>query len=522
MALPTRPGSILWWSVTLGVGSVVVFLLLGPPKAVVWRSSIALFVIVTIAASLCTLAAVALLWVAHRRKLAEAGILGAGLTVVSVLPLVHGLTAPGVLYGPNQAVTTSAFASLPLALITMAPLLAPSGRAGAWVGRHWRAWSIGWVGVSCGFAALLLIRPNAITVTGHDHPITWLVAGSALVGALAMSRVQLRLYWIGERPPTLTASIGLVLLALTSLVWLGDEPFSVGWWVVHALDIVGVFAGIYGALAAHRLNTSILAALAPITTLDPLRTLELGLSPVVHRFVAALELKDPITRDHVVRTAELAVRVGENVGLDARRLRFLGLGALLHDIGKLDTPDAILNKDGRLTESEYDVIKRHTVDGDARLLAVPSLAPAARFVRGHHERLDGGGYPDGLIGASIPLEARIIAVCDGYDAMAHTRQYREGLGHDRAAAVLREHSGSQWDPDVVESLLAVVAADDSARAVLEDVGRAALACDCGDALPAAVREQLAGEPCNEPWGTSRSASAVQAVADVMSPNHDRC
>lgn len=491
MASSTRPGSALWWSVTLGVGSVVAFLLIGPPQTVVWRSSTALFVIVTIAASLCTVAAVALLWVAHRRQLAEAGILGAGLTVVSVLPLVHGLTAPGVLYGPNQAVTTSAFASLPLALITMAPLLAPSGQARAWVGRHWRAWSIGWVVMSCGLATLLLVRPNSIAVAGRDHPITWLVAGSALFGALAMSRVQLRLYWIGERPPTLTASIGLVLLGLTSLVWLGDAPFSIGWWAVHALDIVGVFAGIYGAMSAHRLDSSIVAALAPITTLDPLHTLELGLSPVVHRFVAALELKDPITRDHVVRTAELAVRTGERLGLEARRLRFLGLGALLHDIGKLDTPDEILNKDDRLTDTDYDIIKRHTVDGDLLLLAVPSLAPAAPFVRGHHERLDGGGYPDRLAGGSIPLEARIIAVCDGYDAMAHTRQYREGLGHDRAAAILREHSGSQWDPEVVEALLDVVVADDTGVAALEHVGRAAIACDCGDALPAAVLEQLA-------------------------------
>lgn len=440
MASPTRPGSALWWGVTLGAGSAVLFLLIGPPSSVVWRSSTALFVIVTVAASLCTVAAVALLWVAHRRQLAEAGILGAGLTVVSVLPLVHGLTAPGVLYGPNQAVTTSAFVALPLALITMAPLLAPSGRAGAWIGRHWRAWSIGSVAVSCAFAALLLIRPNAITVTGRDHPLTWLVAGSALVGALAMSRVQLRLYWIGERPPTLTASIGLVLLGLTSLVWLGDEPFSIGWWAVHALDIVGVFAGIFGALSAHRLDSSIVSALAPITTLDPLHTLELGLSPVVHRFVAALERKDPITRDHVVRTAELAVRTGESLGLDARRLRFLGLGALLHDIGKLDTPDEILNKDGRLTDTEYDIIKHQTVDGDLLLRAVPSLAPAAAsFVRGHHERLDGGGYPDGLAGESIPLEARII----------------------------------------------------SAAAVLDNVGRHVPACDCGDALPAVVREQLA-------------------------------
>jgi HD-GYP domain-containing protein (c-di-GMP phosphodiesterase class II) len=419
--------------------------------------------------------------------------------VVSVLPLVHGLTAPGVLYGSNQAVMTSVYVALPMAVLVISPLGLGSSGFARWVGRHWRAWALGWSVVAVIMAAGLLRWPNAVTVPGSDHPTTWTVAVGGLAGALWLSRTQLRLHWIGERVATLVASLSLVLLALTSLVWLGGVPFSLGWWVVHAIDIVGVLAGVVGVWSSHRLDRGVIETFEPVLARDPLAALELGLSPVVHQFVRSLEQKDPITRHHVVRTAELAVRVGEMLDLGERRLRYLGLGALLHDIGKLGTADAVLNKPGKLSDQEYASIKRHPIVGDQMLAAVDSLAPAAAFVRHHHERLDGGGYPDRLAGNRIPLESRIIAVCDAYDAMAHTRQYREGMGQERAIAVLREHSGSQWDSQAVEALARVVHTVESHRPALDSVGSKrvmriedmpALACDCADALPMDVAADL--------------------------------
>ena len=239
---------------------------------------------------------------------------------------------------------------------------------------------------------------------------------------------------------------------------------------------------------SHRLQQSIVDLLAPVVALDPLVALEVGLSPVVHRFVAALEAKDPITRDHVVRTAVLAVRVGQRIGLPTRQLRELGLGALLHDIGKLETPDALLNKPDRLTPDEYRAMQRHTLAGERIVRTVPALAPIAPFVRGHHERVDGGGYPDRLTGQSIPLVARIIAVCDAYDAMANTRQYRQGMGHERAVAILREHAGSQWDESIVAHVVAVNPAPTDGH-FLEAIGRQT-PCECIDALPEPVQREL--------------------------------
>lgn len=488
-----RPGVATWWSVTAGGGALTAGLLVGPAGKLTWRSTTALFVIVLIAAGLCVIGSLSLLVAAHRRDLAEAGVLATGLSVISILPMVHGLTAPGVLYGPNQAVTSSVFVALPMAVTAMAPLGMPSIAATRWIGRRWRWWAGAWIATATLTAVLLLVQPNVITVGARNAPLTWIVTMFGLMSALWLSRTQLRLFWIGERRATLVASIGLVLLALTSLVWIGTQPFSIGWWLVHALDLAGVGSGVVGAWVAHRTRRPVLDTLAPVVTRDPLHTLELGLPPVVHRFVEALELKDPITRDHVVRTAELAVRVGEKLELAPRQLRYLGLGALLHDIGKLEVPDEILNKPGRLTDDEYLAIQRHTEAGDEILRSVDSLTPAAPFVRSHHERLDGNGYPDGRAGNEIPLEARVIAVCDAYDAMAHTRQYRTGMGHERAVAILREHAGSQWDPTVVEALISTLSSsdDDLVRGeVFDAVGRASVACDCADALPEPVRRQL--------------------------------
>lgn len=497
MSWRTRyPGTVGWVGATSTGAIAIVATSVGPMARITWVSPIALFWIVTIAAGLCVLASVWVLRVAHRDDRAEVGFLGSSLLVLSVLPLVHGITAPGVLYGANSSVVAAVYVSLPLACLTALPLLADGSAIARSIGRRWRWWSTASAVAVIGTAVALLLWPRAVTVPGRGHPLTIVLTVGSLVSMLVLSYRQLRLYWIGRRPATLVSAHAFVLLGLTALVWVGDRPFSIGWWLVHVVDISGVFLGCYALATGHRLRDEVAEVLGPLLRRDPLVAFEYGLSPVVHDLVAALEAKDPITRDHVVRVTELALRVGERMRLAPAELRDLALGALLHDIGKLVVPDHILQKPERLTDAEFDVIRRHTIDGYALLSGDDVLASAAPIVRSHHERVDGRGYPDGLAGEQIPLGARIVAACDAYDAMANTRHYRVGMENAKAFAILREHAGSQWDPWVVEVVIALAGISPVGRpAALDGVGRPHAhrrsdPCECLDALPADVREQL--------------------------------
>jgi putative nucleotidyltransferase with HDIG domain len=171
-----------------------------------------------------------------------------------------------------------------------------------------------------------------------------------------------------------------------------------------------------------------------------------------------LEADDPYTGgEHSRGVVVLALAVGRELGLDARAQRDLEFGALLHDIGKLRTPDEILNKPGPLTEDEWAIIRRHPIDGQAMLDRIGgALSHVGRIVRAHHERWDGGGYPDGLRGERIPLAARIIAVSDAFSAMTTDRPYREACSVDAALTELQACAGTQFDPVVVHALEAVV------------------------------------------------------------------
>ena len=175
----------------------------------------------------------------------------------------------------------------------------------------------------------------------------------------------------------------------------------------------------------------------------------------------ALEAKDAYTHDHTQEVVGLTVDVGRALGLDAEELDVLELGALFHDIGKIRVPESILNKPGPLDDEEWGVMRRHTVAGEAILAPITSLRAVLPIVRSSHERWDGRGYPDGISGAEIPLGARIVSVCDAYRAMIERRTYREPLTEREAARELRENAGTQFDPECVRALLAVLTARQS-------------------------------------------------------------
>jgi two-component system cell cycle response regulator len=169
----------------------------------------------------------------------------------------------------------------------------------------------------------------------------------------------------------------------------------------------------------------------------------------------ALEEHHPDLGDHVHDVGLLAGAVAQELGLHGQQLHHVRQAAELHDIGKVAVPSAILDKPGRLDPEEWAFIARHTLIGERILGAAPALRPVARLVRSSHEHYDGNGYPDGLRGHEIPLGARIVSVCDAYDAMTSDRPYQRSLGHEAALAELRRCAGTQFDRDVVEAFCRV-------------------------------------------------------------------
>lgn len=190
-----------------------------------------------------------------------------------------------------------------------------------------------------------------------------------------------------------------------------------------------------------------------------LDSLEDAYRTTLKALTAALEARDAETHGHSERVVTFSLRLGRELGLGREQLRSLEFGSLLHDIGKIGVPDAILRKPAKLTEEEWVKMREHPDHGQAILRGIEFLAGAARVVGEHHEKWDGTGYPRGLSGAEIDMNARIFAVADAFDAITSDRVYRAGRSYEAAAAELDLFSGRQFDPNIVAAFHRVPRAD---------------------------------------------------------------
>jgi putative nucleotidyltransferase with HDIG domain len=183
--------------------------------------------------------------------------------------------------------------------------------------------------------------------------------------------------------------------------------------------------------------------------------LEAGYLATLRSLASAIDAKDPSTRGHSQRVSELAVAIGQELGLEDGDLKTLAYGGLLHDIGKIGIPEAILHKSAALAQDEMEQMKAHPAIGAEILRGVDFLHNAVPAVRSHHERWDGGGYPDRLAGEAIPLAARIVNAADTFDACTSIRPYQPVMTLEDALSVLQQLRGTQIDPAVCDALLSV-------------------------------------------------------------------
>ncbi|MGC7871901.1 HD domain-containing phosphohydrolase [Desulfosporosinus sp. SYSU MS00001] len=185
----------------------------------------------------------------------------------------------------------------------------------------------------------------------------------------------------------------------------------------------------------------------------------------VEALVQALEAKDTYTSGHSERVGKYAVAIAEGINMSEDKIEFLKYAAVLHDVGKIGVSEAILNKEGKLLDSEWEAIRSHPVIGETIIKSIKFMFDIGQVVRHHHERYDGKGYPDGIQGEDIPLESRIIAVADTYDAITSDRSYRKGKTHEEAIKELKKVAGSQLDPKLVEVFCKAVTTESASQII---------------------------------------------------------
>jgi HD-GYP domain-containing protein (c-di-GMP phosphodiesterase class II) len=237
---------------------------------------------------------------------------------------------------------------------------------------------------------------------------------------------------------------------------------------VYALDVALAPIGLLVAYAAIELGAGVcllvipLAAVLAVLSRERETRIEQTLELSTAYQGTAMLLGDVVEADHAYTgshsrdVVELSLAVAEALGLGSDQRRNVEFAALLHDVGKIAVPKEIIDKPGKLDEAEWAIMRRHTIEGETMLNRVGGvLGDVGRIVRSSHEHFDGSGYPDGLAGTEIPIEARIVTCCDAFSAMTTTRSYRKALPIEAAIAELHACSGTQFDPDVVRALVAI-------------------------------------------------------------------
>ena len=223
----------------------------------------------------------------------------------------------------------------------------------------------------------------------------------------------------------------------------------------------------FGSVEAGLLEATATMLSTHVRTADALQQREDLIFRLMRTMSSAIDARDAYTRGHSQRVGRYAMEIGRQLALDHNDCHQLLLTGLLHDLGKIGVPDHVLLKAGRLTSEEFDLIKMHPEIGHRILQPIPELAFALPGVLHHHERIDGRGYPHGIVGEKIPLQARILAVADAFDAMTSSRTYRAAMSEDKARAILIDGAGTQWDADVVDAFLKVA----DVAAIAESAGR---------------------------------------------------
>ncbi|MGN6797380.1 MAG: HD-GYP domain-containing protein [Gaiellaceae bacterium] len=408
-------------------------------------------------ALVAAIAAVGLTAVGARRGDTRTMVVGTAFAVMAGLLALHGFSTPGVWFGNNGVVAITGGATLPAGAVVLVFSVLPLPR----VLRNVLPFLLvetALLAVIIALGVLALVWPSLlppVPAPGGRDALALLAVGMIAFGLVTLRAV--RTFLLTRRVLDLAVAVGLVWLATALVPALTQDYRYLGWWIGHEVELDGILViGIAVAIDLARAAQSRPLA-GDLTAAELVASEDLFLGSQVRALTVRLAEKDEYTERHTRRVALRAVQVGDELGLSRSRLRTLAIGGLVHDIGKLAIPDEILKKPGPLDDEEYAAVKEHAERGYRLLTELGGFSDGIRdLVRDHHERLDGKGYPRGLSAGQLTLDARILAVCDVYDALISKRVYRDAWSEQNAIDYLRAETGTAFDEQCVEALARVV------------------------------------------------------------------
>ncbi|ACS99126.1 HD-GYP domain-containing protein [Paenibacillus sp. JDR-2] len=415
------------------------------------------FYVVSIVSGLAFALAIAVGVAAIRLRNLKISFLSLSFVSLAALFLVHGLSTPREAYHTTALPSNAAQMSILLAVMWLwLSSMSSDRRIISWLSTHQRWLLPIWTASIAVICALLWLFSDQMSwLQMKQGPIKW-TATLLIIGLNGWTMYRYLETYLSTRFPLQLAivySSGWMIAA--QFINVMGKMWMLSWWIYHLLLLASISAMIIGIYYQYRSSGSYTMSLKQLFQNDPKEWIHTYMSPAVRELIRTTETRDAYTAGHNYRVALYAIQLGEELGLNSDQLRAIAQGGIVHDIGKLIVPDNILNKPGKLTPEERDIIEKHPVTGFNLCRRLGFMQEELAVIRSHHERWDGSGYPDALSGDNIPLLARVTAVADVYDALTSSRSYRAALSHEEAMTIILKERGKHFDPLCVDALVRI-------------------------------------------------------------------
>jgi putative nucleotidyltransferase with HDIG domain len=411
------------------------------------------FYIVTAVALLATLIAIAIGIVGYKLRNIKITFLSLAFISLGQMFAIHGLSTPNFIHNMTHLPGVSAQLSMVLATVWLwLSSLSSDNRIVVFFSRNIKWLLPTWLIILLAFGVITMVNPQIVdflplTVKPLNYILMFL---TILLNLLTMYR-----YYQSYRFTRFSLQISIVYsigwLIVSQMIMIMGDIWKLSWWLYHFLLLGSMIVMLFGLKKQYVEKGTLSLALRALFTNDLLERITSSVSPSVRELVMETEKKDLYTVGHTYRVTMYALKLAEALRLTPEHLRAIAQGTLLHDVGKILIPDSILNKPGRLTKDEREIIERHPLYGYDMCNDFGFMKEEMGIIRSHHEKWDGSGYPDQLAGENIPFLARVVAVADVYDALTSNRSYRKAWTHEEAMKFIEEQKGTHFDPRCVEA-----------------------------------------------------------------------